>query len=72
MPKPRLNPDHFRDLATEYRGLAKAASTQQDKTELLNLAERLAALAQCDVWKLQIRKARIAHPSSTSRFQVCF
>jgi hypothetical protein len=61
MPKTRLNPDHFRELAAEYRGLAKASSTQQDKAELLNLAERLAALAQSDVWKAQIRKAPPAH-----------
>jgi hypothetical protein len=55
--KPRLNPDHFRELAAEYRGLAKTSSSQQDKAELLNLAERLSALAQSDHWKPQARKA---------------
>jgi hypothetical protein len=54
--KPRLNPDHFRELAAEYRGLAKTSSSQQDKAELLNLAERLSALAQSDHWKPQARK----------------
>jgi hypothetical protein len=38
MPKPHLNPDDFRALAAEYRGLARTSHSEQDKTELLNLA----------------------------------
>jgi hypothetical protein len=56
MPKPHLNPDHFRALAAEYRGLARTSHSEQDKTELLNLAERLTALAQSDLWKAQPRR----------------
>jgi hypothetical protein len=43
MPKPRLNSAHFHDLAVEYRRLARTSPTEQDKMELLNLAERLTA-----------------------------
>jgi hypothetical protein len=57
MPKPQLNPDHFHALAAEYRGLAKTSPTKQDKTELLNLAERLTALAQSNLWKAHPRRA---------------
>ena len=56
MTKPQLDPARFHDLAAEYRGLAKTRPTQREKAELLNLAGRLTALAELDLWKPGRRK----------------
>jgi hypothetical protein len=72
MPKPPLDPDYFRELAAEYRRLARTSATQQDKTELLNLAERLTALAQSDLWTGQPRRAAQERRSRRRHFKFAF
>jgi hypothetical protein len=57
MTKPQLDPKRFHRIAAEYRALARRSHTKQEKTELLNLAERLTALAQSQLWKPQPKKA---------------
>jgi hypothetical protein len=56
MTAPQLNPARFHHLAAEYRGLAKTRPTQREKAELLDLAARLTALAELDLWKPRRRK----------------
>ena len=56
MTTPQLDPVRFHHLAAEYRGLAKARSSQREKAELLDLAARLTALAELDLWKPHLRK----------------
>jgi hypothetical protein len=56
MTTPQLDPVRFHYLAAEYRGLAKARSTGKEKAELLDLAARLTALAELDLWKPHLRK----------------
>jgi hypothetical protein len=53
---PQLSPLRFHHLAAEYRSLAKTRSTQKEKAELLDLAARLTALAEADLWKANRRK----------------
>ena len=64
----RLDPARFHHLADEYRGLAKSYRTQKQKAELLDLAARLTAVAELDVWKVrQGRPAwRSAHAGACS------
>src|SRR6516164_298046 len=46
-----LDPARFHHLAAEYRTLAETRPTQKEKAELLDLATRLTALAELDLWK---------------------
>jgi len=56
MTTPQLDPVRFHHLAAEYRGLAKARSTEKEKAEMLDLAARLTALAELDLWKPHVKK----------------
>ena len=69
MTKPQLDPVRFRHRAAEYRGLAKTRSTQKEKAELLDLAARLTALAESDLWKPHLRKAPQAPRSRHRMFK---
>jgi hypothetical protein len=66
MTTPQLDPARFHHLAAEYRTLAKTRPIQKEKAELLDLAARLTALAELDLWKPSQRKA-VQPPRSSRR-----
>jgi hypothetical protein len=65
----QFDPARFHHLADEYRGLAKSCRTQKQKAELLDLAARLTAVAELDLWKVRPRKTRLAQRSRGRTFK---